>query len=76
MRFLDIFSAQNDDLVVGYLMVTKNCEFWPNFCLWKMFKKGTPQGQFRNAFFQTQQLVPELDFHRIYFGMLPTKCSH
>ena len=40
MNFLDIFRAQNDRLVIGYLMDTKKFEFGPNLCLWQLFKRG------------------------------------
>ena len=36
MNFLGIFWAQNDRLVVGYLMGTEIFEFW----LWQLFKEG------------------------------------
>ena len=36
MNFLDIFRAQNDRLVVGYLMGKEIFEFQPNLCLWQI----------------------------------------
>ena len=44
INFLDIFRAQNDRLVIGYLMGTEIFEFWHNLCLWQLFKKGNHQG--------------------------------
>ena len=44
MNFLDIFRAQNDRLVVGYLMGKEICKFWPNLCPWQLFKEGNRQG--------------------------------
>ena len=44
MNFLCIFWAQNDRLVVGYLMGAEIFEFWPNFGLWQLFKKCYRQG--------------------------------
>ena len=38
MNFLDISRAQNDHLVLGYLMGTEIFEFQPNVCLWQLFK--------------------------------------
>ena len=46
MNFLDIFRAQNDRLVIGYLMDTKKFEFRPNLCLWQLFEEGNRQGIF------------------------------
>ena len=40
MNFLGIFRAQNDRLVVGYLIGTYIFEFWLNFGLWQLFKEG------------------------------------
>ena len=37
MNFLDIFWAQNDCLVIGFLMVTNIFEFWPNLRPWQLF---------------------------------------
>ena len=44
MTFLGIFRAQNDRLVVGYLMGTEIFEFRPNFGPWQLFKEGNRQG--------------------------------
>ena len=44
MNFLDIFRAQNDRLVIGYLMSKEIFEFQPNLCLWQLFKEGNHQG--------------------------------
>ena len=44
MNFLGIFRAQNDCLVVGYLMGTEIFEFRPNFSPWQLFKEGNRQG--------------------------------
>ena len=44
MNFLGIFLAQNDSLVVGYLMGAEIFEFRPNFGLWQLFKKCNRQG--------------------------------
>ena len=44
MNFLDIFRAQNDRLVVGYLMGKEIFKFRPNLCPWQLFKEGNRQG--------------------------------
>ena len=44
MNFLDIFRAQKNCLVVGYLMGKEIFEFRPNLCLWQLFKEGNRQG--------------------------------
>ena len=44
VNFLDIFRAQNDRLVIGYLIGIINFEFRPNLCLWQLFKEGNRQG--------------------------------
>ena len=44
MNFLDIFRAQNNCLVIGYLMDTDTFEFRPNLCPWQLFKEVTRQG--------------------------------
>ena len=44
MNFLDILWAQNDHLVTGFLIDTEILEFWPNLCLWQLFKEGNRQG--------------------------------
>ena len=44
MNFLDIFRAQNDRLVIGYLMGKETFEFRPNLCPWQLFKEGNLQG--------------------------------
>ena len=41
MDFLDIFSAQNECLAMGYLMGTESFRFGPNLNLWQLFKEGT-----------------------------------
>ena len=41
MDFLDTFSAQNDCLVIDYLMVTEI--FGPNMCPRQLFKEGNRQ---------------------------------
>ena len=41
---MDIFRAQNDRLVIGYLMGKEIFEFRPNLCLWQLFKEGNRQG--------------------------------
>ena len=46
MDFLDIFSAQNDCLVIGYLMGTEIFGFWSYLCLSWLFKQGTRKGRF------------------------------
>jgi len=43
MNFLGIFRAQNDCLVIGYLMGTEIFEFRPNFGPWQLFKDGNRQ---------------------------------
>ena len=48
MNFLDIFRAQNDRLVVGYLMGKEIFEFRPNLCPWQLFKEGNCQGILAN----------------------------
>ena len=56
MNFLGIFWAQNDRLVIGFLMDTQIFEFQPNLCLWQLFKEGNCQGilaNFFHALFQT-----------------------
>ena len=40
MNFLDIFTALNDRLVIGYLMSTTIFLIRPNLCLWQLFKEG------------------------------------
>ena len=40
MNFLGIFSAQNDRLVIGYLMGAEIFEFRLNFGPWQLFKEG------------------------------------
>ena len=52
MNFWGIFRAQNDRLVVGYLMGTEIFEFRPNLSLWRLFKEGNRQGILAD-FFQT-----------------------
>ena len=37
------FLAQNDRLVVGYLMGKGIFEFRPNLCPWQLFKEGNRQ---------------------------------
>ena len=37
MRFLDIFSAQHDRLVIGFVMGTKIFEFRPNYSFNKTY---------------------------------------
>ena len=44
MNFLDIFRAQNDRLIVGYLMGKEIFKFRPNLCLWQLFKECNRQG--------------------------------
>ena len=44
MNFLGIFRAQNDRLVIGYLMGAEIFEFRPNFGPWQLFKDGNQQG--------------------------------
>ena len=44
MNFFDIFLAQNDDLVVGYLMGKEIFEFRPNLGHWQLFKEVNRQG--------------------------------
>ena len=43
MRFLDIFSAQHDPLVISFMMSTEIFEFCPYLCPWQLFKEGTCQ---------------------------------
>ena len=43
MDFLDIFTAQNNRLVVGFPMVTEIFTFWPNLWPWQLFKEGYRQ---------------------------------
>ena len=38
MRFLDIFSAQHNCLVIGFMMGTEIFEFRPYLCPWQPFK--------------------------------------
>ena len=40
---LGIFRAQNDRLVVGYLMGAEILEFRPTFGPWQLFKEGNRQ---------------------------------
>ena len=40
MNFLHIFRAQNDCLVIGYLMGAEIFEFWLNFSPWQLFIEG------------------------------------
>ena len=44
MNFWDIFTAQNDRLVIGYLIGKEILEFRPNLCRWQLFKKSNQQG--------------------------------
>ena len=44
MNYWGIFRAQNNRLVVGYLMGPEILEFRPNFGLWQLFKEGNRQG--------------------------------
>ena len=44
MNYWGIFRAQNDRLVVGYLMGTEIFEFRPNFGPWQLFKESNRQG--------------------------------
>ncbi len=48
MRFLDIFSAQHDRLIVCFVMVTEIFEFQPYLCPWQLFKEGTHQQIFKD----------------------------
>ena len=57
MNFLDIFRAHNDCLVIGYLMGKEIFEFWPNLCLWQLFKEGNRQGILAATFAPTQQIM-------------------
>ena len=41
---MDIFRAQNDRLVVDYLMGKEIFEFRPNLSLWQLFKDGNRKG--------------------------------
>ena len=50
MNFLGIFRAQNDHLVVGYLMGEDIFEFWTNFGPWQLFKKCNQQGILADIF--------------------------
>ena len=68
MDFLDIFCAQNDCLVMGYLMGKEMFWFWPYLCLWWLFKQGNRKGRF--------WYLLRGGFEGFYFGMLPTQCSH
>ena len=43
INFFDIFRAQNDCLVIGYLLGTTIFEFQHNLCLWQLFEEGTHQ---------------------------------
>ena len=44
LNFLDIFWAQNNCLVIGYLMVKEIFEFQPNLWPWQLLKEGNRQG--------------------------------
>ena len=44
MNFLDTFRAQNDRLVVGYLIGKEIFEFRPNLRPWQLFKEGNCEG--------------------------------
>ena len=48
MDFLDFFCAQNDRLVVGYLMGAETFEFRPKLGPWQLFKEGNRQGILAN----------------------------
>ena len=52
MNFLGIFRAQNDRLVIGYLMGAEIFEFRSNLSQWRLFKEGNRQGIWAD-FFQT-----------------------
>ena len=43
MDFLDSFTAQNDCLVIGFLMVTEIFTLQPNLWPWQLFKEGYHQ---------------------------------
>ena len=50
MNFWGIFRAQNNRLVIGYLMGAEIFEFRPNLSLWQLFKEGNQQGILANFF--------------------------
>ena len=69
MNFLDIFRAQNNRLVIGFLMDTEIFEFWPNLRLWQLFKEGNRQGilaNFATPFFKPPKLERGVDFLDIF----------
>ena len=45
---MDIFSAQNDCLVVGYMMGTDIFEIGSNLCLMQLLKEGNSQTSMDN----------------------------
>ena len=50
------YRAQNDRLVIGFMMNTQIFEFRPNLFPWHLFKEGNPQGilaNFTTPFFKT-----------------------
>ena len=69
MNFLGIFRAQNDCLVIGYLMGAEIFEFRPNLGPWQLFKEGNWPGilaNFATPFFKPPFLGPGVDFLDIF----------
>ena len=62
MNFWGIFWAQNNRLVVGYLMGAEIFEFWPNFSPWQLFKEGNRQGILADFFSNHHNLGLEWTF--------------
>ena len=63
MNFLDFFRDQNYGLVVGYLMGTEIFEFWPNLCLWQLFKEANRRGILTNFAKGARKLHQTLRLH-------------
>ena len=62
MNFLGIFRAQNDRLVIGYLMGAEVFEFRPFFGPWQLFKEGNRQGILADFFSNHHNLGLEWTF--------------
>ena len=72
MDFLDIISAQNDCLVIRYLMVTDIFGFVPNLCLRQLFKEGNRQSLLDNfsSIFPSNSYNLGLEWTFLTFSML------
>ena len=67
--FFGHFRAQNDHLIIGFLMNTEIFKFQPNLYLWQLIKEGYRQGilaDFATRFFKLPSLRPRMDFLDIF----------